>query len=55
MLNLWPTWVLPVLLAGVWVAVAISEWRHSHDPTPDLPDLPDMDEWRRLPAGNWSG
>ena len=38
MQALWLTWVLPVLLAGVWVAIAISEWRRSREPTPEIPD-----------------
>ena len=40
MLSLWPTWVLPVLLTGVWVAVAVIEWRHSRDPVPEAQDWP---------------
>lgn len=40
MLNLWPTWVLPVLLTGVWVAVAVSEWRHSKEGMPEGQDWP---------------
>ena len=32
MQALWLTWVLPVLLTGVWVAIAIIEWQRSRDP-----------------------